>query len=603
MTSFASSPTKTLTGTASRSERRISSSSNYSSSFSFKSSQVPIARISKHRHAVSCKTLDDDHHHHANSGKLDRRNILLGLGGLYGTAATFGSNSPAIAAPIMAPDLSKCGPADLPEGAVSTDCCPPYTTKILDFKLPPPSNTFRVRPAAHLANEDYIGKFNKAIELMKALPDDDPRSFKQQANVHCAYCDGAYDQVGFPDLELQVHNSWLFFPFHRYYMYFFEKICGKLIDDPNFAIPFWNWDAPDGMKIPDIYTNKKSSLYDPLRDVDHQPPSLIDLDFNGVDENLSPSEQTSKNLTVMYRQMVSSSKTSTLFMGSPYRAGDDASPGSGSIENTPHNPVHIWAGEWKHNNGKNMGKLYSAARDPLFYAHHGNIDRMWSVWKTLGGRRKDFTDKDWLDSSFLFYDENAELNRVKVRDCLDTKNLGYVYQDVEIPWLKSKPVPRRTKPKQKPKNKNNKQAVARADEYIPFAKDVFPASLNEVIKVLVPRPKISRSKKQKEEEEEILVIEGIEVKIDEFVKFDVFVNDEDDGMRATADKTEFAGSFVNVPHTHKHGKNLKTRLRLGISELLEDLNAEDDENVLVTLVPKTRGSGISIAEIKIEHEE
>ncbi|KAL7602782.1 hypothetical protein Lser_V15G16479 [Lactuca serriola] len=596
MASLAQSPTTTTTTGG----RCFSSSSTYSSSFSFKSSQVPIARITNHRHAVSCKgALDDDDHHHENSGKFDRRNVLLGLGGLYGAAATFGSNSLAYAAPIMAPDLTKCGPADLPQGAVPTNCCPPYTTKILDFKLPPPSTTFRVRPAAHLANKDYIAKFNKAIELMKALPDDDPRSFKQQAAVHCAYCDGAYDQVGFPDLELQVHGSWLFLPFHRYYLYFFEKICGKLIDDPNFAIPFWNWDAPDGMKIPDIYTNKKSPLYDALRDAKHQPPSLIDLDYNGDDENLSRSKQTSTNLTIMYRQMVSSSKTASLFMGSPYRAGDEASPGGGSLEGIPHGPVHIWTGDRNQQNGEDMGNFYSAARDPIFYAHHANIDRMWSVWKTLGGRRNDFTDKDWLDSSFLFYDENAEMVRVKVRDCLDSKKLGYVYQDVDIPWLKSKPEPRLKRALSKIK----KLAVARADEHIPFAKDVFPASLDKVIKVLVPRPKKSRSKKQKEDEEEILVIEGIEVKRDEFAKFDVFVNDEDDGMRATADKTEFAGSFVNVPHKHKHGKNVKTRLRLGISELLEDLGAEDDDNVLVTLVPKNKGGEVSIKGIKIEHED
>ncbi|KAF7803500.1 polyphenol oxidase, chloroplastic-like [Senna tora] len=41
-------------------------------------------------------------------------------------------------------------------------------------------------------------------------------SFTQQANIHCAYCDGAYHQVGFPEMDLQVHNSWLFLPFHRW---------------------------------------------------------------------------------------------------------------------------------------------------------------------------------------------------------------------------------------------------------------------------------------------------------------------------------------------------------------------------------------------------
>ncbi|CAH1415798.1 unnamed protein product [Lactuca virosa] len=527
--------------TSSTSGRRFTFSSTYSSSFSFKSSQVPIARISKHRHAVSCKTLDDDHHHHTNSSKLDRRNVLLGLGGLYGTAANFGSNSLAFADPIMGPDLSQCGPADLPQGAVPTNCCPPYNTKIIDFKLPPQSNPLRVRPAAHLVDKDYIDKFSKAIELMKALPDDDPRSFKQQANVHCAYCDAA------------------------------------------------------GMKIPDIYTDKNSPLYDSLRDAKHQPPTVVDLDFNGVDNNLSPSEQTSTNLTIMYRQMVSNAKTASLFMGSPYRAGDDPSPGAGSLESVPHNPVHIWTGDRNQPNGEDMGNFYSAGKDPIFFAHHGNLDRLWSVWKTLGGRRKDFTDNDWLDSSFLFYDENAELTRVKVRDCVDSKNMNYVYQDVELPWLESKPVPRL--------QRASRNIKKRAHERIPFAKDVFPASLDKVIKVLVPRPKKSRTKKHKEEEEEILVIEGIEVKRDEFVKFDVLVNDEDDGTRATAAKTEFAGSFVSVPHMHKHEKNGKTRLRLGITDLLEDLKAEDDDNVLVTLVPKTSGGDISIGGIKIEHEE
>ncbi|KAE7995626.1 hypothetical protein FH972_000401 [Carpinus fangiana] len=51
-------------------------------------------------------------------------------------------------------------------------------------------------------------------------------------------------------------------------------------------------------------------------------------------------------------------------------------------------------------------------------------------------------------------------------------------------------------------------------------------------------------------------------------------------------KSEFAGSFVNVPHKHKHGKKLNTILRLGISDLLEDLDAEDDDTVVVTLVPR-----------------
>lgn len=121
---------------------------------------------------------------------IDRRNVLIGLGGLYGAASSVGFN--AIAAPIAPPDLSKCGPADLPAGAVPTNCCPPFNDKIVDFKFPSSSTPMRVRPAAHRAAEDeeYLDKFTRAIQLMRELPADDPRNFMQQANVHCAYCDG-----------------------------------------------------------------------------------------------------------------------------------------------------------------------------------------------------------------------------------------------------------------------------------------------------------------------------------------------------------------------------------------------------------------------------
>ncbi|PKA63734.1 Polyphenol oxidase, chloroplastic [Apostasia shenzhenica] len=102
-------------------------------------------------------------------------------------------------------DLSKCGPADLPAGAEQTNCCPPVSSTIIDFVPPTRSGRpLRVRPAAHLAGEEYVKKYAKAVELVKALPADDPRSFRQQANIHCSYCDSAYDQVGI-ELDRGLH--------------------------------------------------------------------------------------------------------------------------------------------------------------------------------------------------------------------------------------------------------------------------------------------------------------------------------------------------------------------------------------------------------------
>ncbi|KAK9267841.1 hypothetical protein L1049_010277 [Liquidambar formosana] len=584
-------------------------STSHACPFRQRASQISIHRKRNHRfiRKVSCKATNGDQNPTNSSkngqsslGRFDRRDVLIGLGGLYGVAG-LSADPLALADPISAPDLTKCGSAELPAGAKPTNCCPPPSTKIINFKPPYQNSPPRVRPAAHLASDEYIAKYNKAIGLMKALPDDDPRSFKQQANVHCAYCDGAYHQAGFPEQELQVHNSWLFFPFHRYYLYFYERILGKLIDDPTFALPFWNWDSPAGMKMPTMFADPKSPLYNKLRNADHQPPTLLDLDYNGVDPTGTSQEQLSSNLSIMYRQMVSNGKTAKLFLGSAYRAGDEADPGAGSIENIPHGPIHIWCGDKTQPNLEDMGNFYSAARDPIFFAHHSNVDRMWTLWKKLDERRKDFTDPDWLNAGFAFYDENAQLVHVKVKDCLDHTNLGYVYQDVDIPWLKSKPTPRKIK-----SNKVSKKGVANAAEIskkrIPSLNAQFPQTLDKIIVTVVPRPKRSRSKKEKEEEEEVLLIEGIELERDTFAKFDIYINDEDEPV-SRPDKTEFAGSFVNVPHKHKHGKKMRTYLRLGITDLLEDLEAEDDENVVVILVPRYGTEGLTIGGIKIEFSD
>ena len=584
----------------------IATSNTSYSPFLYKKSQIPTLFKNRNNNrcfvrTLKCKATNNNNHSkndvessQTSQPKIDRRNVLLGLGGLYGVAGLRGADRFAFADPIAPPDISQCGPADLPPGAEPVNCCPPFSSKIIDYKLPPQGRV-RIRPAAHAVDKAYLDKFNRAVELMKALPADDPRNFTQQANIHCAYCDGAYEQVGFPNVDIQVHNSWLFFPFHRWYLYFYERILGKLIDDPTFVMPFWNWDAPAGMQLPAIYANPRSALYDPLRSKTHQPPTLIDLDYNGTEGDKS----IQANLTIMYRQMVSNGRSPRLFLGLPYRAGDAPDPGAGSLENIPHGPVHIWTGDQTQPNFENMGNFYSAARDPIFYAHHANVDRMWSIWKTLGGRRQDFTDRDWLDAAFLFYDENAQLVRVKVRDCVDSRKLGYDYQNVDIPWLNTRPTPRRS-PLSRVKSALNRIGVpvAKAAGEVPKVK--FPVKLDKVVKTLVARPKKSkRSKKEKEEEDEILVIDGIEFDKDVPIKFDVFVNDEDHALSGP-DKSEFAGSYVSVPHKHKSNKKLKTCLSLGLTDLLEDLDAEDDENIMVTLVPRL--GLVSIDDIRIEFD-
>ncbi|KAJ1272857.1 hypothetical protein BS78_06G234700 [Paspalum vaginatum] len=491
-----------------------------------------------------------------------RRDVLLGLGGAAAAASLPTPSSlygGALAAPIQAPDLRNCHPPDLPDTAPDVNCCPTYRpgTAIVDFRAPPASSPVRVRPAAHLVDKEYLAKYEKAVALMKGLPDDDPRSFAQQWHVHCAYCDGAYDQVGFPDLEIQIHNCWLFFPWHRLYLYFHERILGKLIGDDTFALPFWNWDAPGGMALPAIYASESSPL----------------------------DQQIDENLKIMYRQMISGAKKKELFLGQPYRQGDQPDPGAGVIENVPHGTVHVWTGDPRQPNLEDMGYFYSAARDPVFFAHHGNIDRLWRVWNGLRRGSTGFTDPDWLDASFLFYDEEARLVRARVRDCLDTAALRYAYQDVGLPWLNAKP-------------------SVEAGSPAPAA-GALPATLSETVRVAVARPRTSRSRREKDDEEEVLVVEGIEVADhSRFVKFDVFVNETQGGAGAAATAAQCAGSLALTPHGVRPGTGMgsvKTAARFGICDLLDDIGADGDSTIVVSLVPRCAGDTVTVGCVRIEY--
>lgn len=164
--------------------------------------------------------------------------ILLSLGGLHGTFVVI---SEAVISGLY-------------------EFVPDYI--LPDFsKLP-----LRERRPAHFENED---KYTRAMGIMRSLPKEQPHSLVRQAAIHCAYCDSTCELEGFDKFKLQVHENWLFFPFHRWYLYFFERILGKLLDDESFALPFCNWDSPDGMLIPEMFADRNSSLYDKLRNEAH----------------------------------------------------------------------------------------------------------------------------------------------------------------------------------------------------------------------------------------------------------------------------------------------------------------------------------------------
>ncbi|WOL19675.1 hypothetical protein Cni_G28477 [Canna indica] len=79
---------------------------------------------------------------------------------------------------------------------------------------------------------------------------------------------------------MQVHNSWIFLLWHRYYHHFFERILGRFIGDDTFALPYWNWDQEAGMPFLEIFQDPSLAIYDEFHNQDHViGGKLVDLKY------------------------------------------------------------------------------------------------------------------------------------------------------------------------------------------------------------------------------------------------------------------------------------------------------------------------------------
>ncbi|OEL36750.1 Polyphenol oxidase II, chloroplastic, partial [Dichanthelium oligosanthes] len=405
---------------------------------------------------------------------LPRRDMLSALSGVAAGLAGYQGLASAAVEGCLRGDkvdekLVRCTDTDPKTGL---PCPPPLPVPIVDFR--PEGKVKRVRQPAHLLSREYQEKYKEAIAKMKALPPEHPLSFVAQAAIHQAYCDSHYrwnDPA--KDTSFDVHFSWLFAPWHRMYIYFYERALGQLIGDDTFAVPYWNWDAPSGMVVPALFRDSFANpLHNRNRDPEHLD-ALVDLDYIGTlnsgkvpppipfnePQDKKYKEAVNKNLCTVFQQQIREGQGARAFLGeklcSKFKVGENELVGcQGSLERMAHTALHAWVGNpgsrvvgqdgVAHPNA-DMGFLGSAGRDPLFYSHHANVDRMWHIWSTkLGG--KGFDDPEWLDASFVFYDdvENPRRVRIKFRDVLDARNLGYTYDEEaekDLPWINCKLTP------------------------------------------------------------------------------------------------------------------------------------------------------------------
>ncbi|BBN13262.1 polyphenol oxidase [Marchantia polymorpha subsp. ruderalis] len=351
---------------------------------------------------------------------------------------------------------------------IPADCCPPKIIDgpIIDFTPPKldPSKPLRVRKALQCLSgkelRTYTKKLQKGYRLMRALPDTDPRSYARQYGIHCAYATGSFIQDGSNNLTIDIHIGWYFHPWHRAYVYFHEKILQTLLNDTEFSLHYWNYDNTNslgkhearkhrhdggcyksGLYFPPMYNDPTKATFQWNRsERAFEPKRPVDLAFDGTHYNITlgpppfPNNLTLaqiiwRNNELMHRTFLTWGNSTIAFMGKEYREGDPQAlgiaNGAGMQEKYSHTSMHCYIG----------GKMFepkSAPEDPIFFPFHANLERLWDIWLSLGDDHRNPTSSDWLDGEFLLWDENAVMNRFRVRDFLSAEALGYTYQKANV---------------------------------------------------------------------------------------------------------------------------------------------------------------------------
>jgi hypothetical protein len=202
------------------------------------------------------------------------------------------------------------------------------------------------------------------------------------------------------------------------YLYHFERVVRSVVvaqgGSEDWALPYWNYDAGGG-------TNALPPAF--------RQPNLPDGTANPL---FVAARNAAINAGAGLPAAITSPATAmgdTTYTPPPSPGfGGGVSPPShffsayGDLEFTPHNDVHVAIGGW-------MGDPDQAALDPIFWLHHANIDRLWSVWLGQGGGRANPSAPAWLTQPFPFHDESGTLTSLTAADVVDTvSQLGYTYE-------------------------------------------------------------------------------------------------------------------------------------------------------------------------------
>jgi tyrosinase len=237
----------------------------------------------------------------------------------------------------------------------------------------------RHRRSARRLSKRQLADLRKAVALAQKIGDD--RGYQYWAGIH-----------GLPLPISCQHGSELFLPWHRAYLYFFEKALQDRV--PGVTLPWWDW-RDHSEALPGAYARARTAEggKNPL-----------------ASSPIQPSGRRQPNEKRTWRQPGDPDWLPSAAEVAQVRGNRDYFTFQNQLESI-HNGVHGFV-------GGTMGSVATSAYDPIFWAHHCMIDRIWYLWQLDHPGAK--LPARYLDLALAPFP-------MTVRETLDVTALGYDY--------------------------------------------------------------------------------------------------------------------------------------------------------------------------------
>jgi tyrosinase len=247
----------------------------------------------------------------------------------------------------------------------------------------------RFRRNADRLTGGQVSLLRAAFAAVYGIQDD--RGYAHHAGIH-----GLPLPIGCDN----AHGTPYFLPWHRAYLYFFERALRDRVGDA--MLTWWDWRTGPNRpaRVPEPFSRARiSGRANPLHSA--RVPRLA-LD-QGRRAGISVAGRTAREPGDLMLLPTVREVRDVLELR-------DFLDFSSALEGL-HDRVHVWT-------GGHMGMIPFAAFDPIFWAHHTMVDRLWRLWQLRhpGGR----PPRSILDEALPPF-------RMTVRQTLDVTALGYDY--------------------------------------------------------------------------------------------------------------------------------------------------------------------------------